>query len=133
MRIPIRDGLFTTPEDLSCARLLGTRCGDCNRVAFPPQSICPYCSGDRCETISLSAEGVLYLCTTVRTRPPGYVGDVPFGFGIVELPEGIRIVSRIKTPEPALGAAVRLVIEGLHTDADGHQVMSYAFEAVHNR
>ncbi len=133
MRIPIRDGLFTTPEDLGRARLLGTRCGACGRVAFPGQAICPYCSHDGCATVELSATGVLRLCTTVGNRPPGYVGDVPFGFGVVELPEGIRLISRIKLPQPPLGATVQLVIEALHTDAAGQPVMSYAFEAVDSR
>ncbi len=133
MRVPIRDGLFTTPEDLGCARLLGARCGGCGRVTFPRQAICPYCSGDSCEAVELSTTGTLYLCTTVSNRPPGYLGDVPFGFGVVELPEGIRLVSRIKLPQPPLGTAVRLVIETLHTDTDGQQVMSYAFEAVDSR
>lgn len=133
MRIPIRDGLFTTPEDLGSARLLGSRCSGCRRFTFPAQTICPYCAGDGCETVALSAEGVLYLCTTVRNRPPGYAGKVPFGFGVVELPEGIRLISRITNPERPAGTPVRLVIETLHTDADGHEVMTYAFEAVDSR
>ena len=38
MRIPIRDGLFTTPEDLGSARLLGSRCSGC-RLCL---NECPY-------------------------------------------------------------------------------------------
>jgi len=55
---------------------------------------------------------------------------VPFGFGVVELPEGLRIISRLTEADPdrlCLGMAVRLAIVPLHVDADGRQVMTYAF------
>lgn len=131
MHIPLKEGLFTTPDDLSAARLLGGRCAGCGRWSFPAQSICPYCSCEGCDTVPLSPHGVVELCTTVINRPPGYDGPLPFGFGVVELPEGIRIISRISDPERTRpGSAVRLVIEPLCTDAEGRQVVTYAFAAV---
>ncbi|HXQ22690.1 MAG TPA: OB-fold domain-containing protein [Candidatus Acidoferrales bacterium] len=131
MRIPLKDGLFTTPDDPQAARLLGGRCAACGRFNFPAQMICPYCSGDGCETIPLSPRGVIEVCTTVINRPPGYEGSVPFGFGVVELPEGIRIITRITDPGQARpGQTVRLIIEPLCTNADGHEVMTYAFAAI---
>lgn len=128
VRIPLKDGLFSTPEDLSAARLLGGRCPGCARFNFPAQSICPYCSQDGCETLPLSSHGVVEVCTTVSNRPPGYEGRVPFGFGVVELPEGIRIISRITDPKHSQpGSTVQLIIETLCTDADGREVLTYAF------
>jgi uncharacterized OB-fold protein len=131
MRIPLKEGLFTTPDDPRAARLLGGRCPDCLHINFPAQSMCPYCARDGCETVPLSARGVLGVFTTVINRPPGYEGNVPFGFGVVELPEGVRIITRISDPERSRpGAAVRLVLETLCTDAEGREVVTYAFEAV---
>jgi uncharacterized OB-fold protein len=134
VRVPLKEGLFSTPEDLSAARLLGGRCPACARFNFPAQSICPYCSQDGCETLPLSPRGMVEVCTTVNNRPPGYEGSVPFGFGVVELPEGLRIISRITDPQRSqAGTAVHLVIETLCTDADGREVVTYAFAPVDSR
>lgn len=125
MRAPVKEGLFTLSD---APRLLGGRCPACRRFNFPAQAACPYCSADGCETLPLSPRGVVDLCTTVINRPPGYDGTLPFGFGIVELPEGIRIVSRITAPEQARpGTTVRLILEILHTDAEGQEIVTYAF------
>jgi uncharacterized OB-fold protein len=55
---------------------------------------------------------------------------VPFGFGVVELPEGVRVVTRLTEADPAeltFGMPVHLVVDELHADDDGNTVVSYAF------
>jgi uncharacterized OB-fold protein len=129
-RIALRDGLLTTIDDPSAARLLGGCCPQCTRFNFPAQDVCPYCSADGCEAVPLSPRGVVEVCTTVNNRPPGYEGTVPFGFGVVELPEGIRIISRISNPERARpGRPVRLILDRLCADAEGREVITYAFDS----
>ena len=131
MRIPLKEGLFTLPDDLSGARLLAGRCLACGRFNFPAQAVCPYCSCDGCTIVPLSRDGVVEVCTTVINRPPGYEGALPFGFGVVELPEGIRIIARMAHPERCRpGVPVRLVIDPLCTDAQGREVVTYAFTPV---
>ena len=128
-RIALKDGLLSGVDDSDTARLLGGRCLHCARVNFPAQDLCPYCSNDGCEAVPLSAHGAVEVCTTVINRPPGYEGALPFGFGVVELPEGLRLISRIHAPEPVRpGATVRLVLDCLCIDAEGREVMTYAFE-----
>ncbi|MEO8606050.1 MAG: OB-fold domain-containing protein [bacterium] len=125
--VPVHEGLFTTEDG---GRLLGARCAACGRWQFPAAPDCPYCSADVCETGPLSPTGTLCLFTGVLNRPPGYLGDVPFGFGVVELPEGLRIISRLTEADPGklrFGMPVRLAIVPLHLDEDGQPVMSYAF------
>ncbi len=34
--------------------------------------------------------------------PPGYAGAVPYGFGVVELPEGLRVITRLADPDDSL-------------------------------
>jgi uncharacterized OB-fold protein len=102
-------------------------------VHFPRLKSCPYCAADDCRERELSQSGKLYLHTTVLNRPPGYRGEVPFGFGIVELPEGLRLVTRLtetRSERLSLGMPMRLVITRLHTDDEGREVVSYAFAAV---
>jgi uncharacterized OB-fold protein len=130
-RVALTEGLFTGIDDPSTARLLAGRCEQCSRLRFPAQSLCPYCAADGCQVIELGREGVLDLCTTVVNRPPGYDGPMPFGFGVVELPEGIRIISRVLEPEQSRpGMRVRLSLETLCQDEEGRDVVTYAFTLV---
>ena len=128
--IPIRDGLFDL--DQTPPRLLGGRCAGCGRHHFPAQPACPYCGGV-CERVCLAERGTLALATVVRNAPPGYRGRAPYGFGVVELPEGLRIItplteSRLDRLQP--GTPVRLVIQPLFTDDEGREVVSWAFAPV---
>lgn len=128
MRVPLKEGLLSTVDDPHAARLLGGRCPSCMRFNFPAQALCPYCASDGCETVPLGERGVVEVCTTVTNRPPGYEGSMPFGFGVVELPEGIRIISRIAHPASAApGAPAHLALDTLCTDAEGREVITYAF------
>jgi uncharacterized OB-fold protein len=130
-RVPLKEGLLSTVDDPQAARLLGGRCPMCTRVSFPAQDVCPYCSTDGCEAVPLSTTGTIEVCTTVINRPPGYEGPLPFGFGVVELPDGIRVLSRIMPAERGRpGVAAHLVLETLHTDTDGREIVTYAFRPV---
>lgn len=127
-RRAIGDGLFTMPADPGAARLLGGYCGACARVTFPAQALCPYCGADACEPRALSPDGVVEVCTIITNRPPGYDGPLPFGFGVVELPDGIRIVSRLREPDRVrAGTRVRVTLDHLGTDVDGNDLVTYAF------
>lgn len=127
--VPVREGLFATDSNGN-DHLIGGRCGSCSRYHFPIASTCPYCGADRITLAELSDTGTLWAWTAVTALPPGYRGSVPFGFGIVELPEGIRIVSRIEEADPhrlASGMPVKLGIEALYTDDEGNRVVTYTF------
>ncbi|HUO48652.1 MAG TPA: OB-fold domain-containing protein, partial [Acidimicrobiales bacterium] len=53
-----------------------------------------------------------------------------FGFGVVELPEGVRVVTRLTEPDPgrlAAGQPMALVVVPLHTADDGRTVTTFAF------
>jgi uncharacterized OB-fold protein len=127
--VPVTAGLFELEAD-GRGRLLGGACGACGRLHFPATADCPYCSAEGCTTRALSGQGTLCLFTTVINRPPGYSGAVPFGFGVVELPEGLRIIARLTETDPerlAFGIPLRLTFVPLHVDEEGRQVMTYAF------
>ena len=127
--IAVTNGLFELGAD-GTGQLLGGHCGACGRIHFPAGADCPYCSAEGCTTRALSDRGTLHLFTTVVNRPPGYAGDVPFGFGVVELPEGLRIIARLTETDPerlAFGIPLRLTFVPLHVDEEGRQVMTYAF------
>jgi uncharacterized protein len=127
--VPVHEGLFTTADDGS-PRLIGGSCGSCRRHHFPRLTTCPYCSAEAVTEARLSAAGSLWGWTTVTTAPPGYRGDVPFGFGVVELPEGIRVITLLTEPVPdrlERGQPMCLVLTPLHVDDEGRSVVTYAF------
>lgn len=122
--------MFTSLDDLDETALLGGRCQQCGAHHFPGQEICPYCSAEGCGLVALSRSGSLFAHTAITKAPPGYTGPVPYGFGIVELPEGLRIVTRIAEANPERlrpGVPMHLVVEPLFTDGEGRAVWSYAF------
>jgi uncharacterized OB-fold protein len=129
-QVPIHPGLFTVPDDPRGRRLLAGRCGACGKHHFPAGETCPYCTAGACSVVAIGATGTLYLHTSVNARPPGYRGEVPYGFGLVDLPEGLRVVSRLTESRLDVlrpGLALELEIAPLFTNDAGDEVLSFAY------
>lgn len=127
MRVMVRDGLFSDGEP---PVLLASRCAACGNVLFPRVDGCTYCAADDTVPVELAGPGILWSWTAVTAPPPGYRGEVPFGVGVVELPEGVRIIGRLTENDPAAlatGQPMELCVVPLHTDDDGNDVVTYAF------
>jgi len=125
--VPVHEGLFVDGDP---PRLLGGRCGACGHHHFPLGHVCPYCSSPATEEVALGPEGRLWAWTAVTHPPPGYRGAVPYGFGVVELPEGLRVVTRLTEADPhrlRAGQPVHLVLEPFDHDDEGRPVVVYAF------
>jgi len=125
----VREGLFTDGDQPA---LLGSRCQSCGAHHFPRHDTCPYCSAEDAMAVELSRSGTLWAWTAVTAAPPGYEGPVPYGFGVVELPEGVRVITRLTESDPAKltqGQAMRLVLDPLVDDAE-RNVITYAFAPV---
>jgi uncharacterized protein len=88
---PVRAGLFTVDPPA----LLAGRCPACGTRRFPAAEICPSCQSVGCESVALSGAGTVFTFTVVHASPPGYLGEVPYAYGIVELPEGLRVTSTL--------------------------------------
>ena len=123
----VHEGLFSDGDP---PRLLGSRCDACGQHHFPRAETCPYCAAPGAHPVELSDTGRLWAWTAVTAAPPGYQGEVPYGFGVVELPEGLRVLGRLTEADPSRLAAdqpMRLVIVALHDDEEGRAVVTYAF------
>ena len=126
----VREGLFS---DTDPPALLGSRCDACGAHLFPRADACPYCAADAPRPVELSAHGTLWSWTAVTAPPPGYEGEIPFGIGVVELPEGVRVVTRLTESDPTAlgeGRAMELRVVPLHHDSSGDEVVTYAFAPV---
>ena len=133
-RVPIREGLLAGDlSNLGAVRLQGTRCAKCGEVSLGHNVVCPNCGSDSVADTALAGEGVLWTFTIVRNRPPGdYKGPdpfVPFGLGLVELPDGIRVMSPLQADIARLEIGMRLTFAAIvnHRDADGREVVAFTF------
>lgn len=133
-RIPIREGLLSAELDpLADVRLLGTKCSECDEVTFGASASCANCCGTAVEEIALSATGKLWSYTVIRNRPPGdYKGPEPFapyGVGLVELPDGIRVLSPLGGDVDGFTIGAEMVFEAycLYRDEQGAEVIAFRF------
>ncbi|MGW6117878.1 Zn-ribbon domain-containing OB-fold protein [Nocardia sp. NPDC055165] len=126
------------PED--DFRLVGGSCADCGATVFPIQDLCPKCSMPSIAPTTLPRTGTLVAWTTQGFLPGApYLGDetpktfVPFGVGLVQLGDVIRVEGRLTENDPkklVFGMAVTLTTAPLGTDDEGNEVLTFAFQPV---
>jgi uncharacterized OB-fold protein len=105
---PVLPGLFIRKE--TDASLLAGECDECATLTFPASRLCPQCQSRSIVPRMLSETGSIYSFTVVRARPPEYEGPVPFGLGLVDFPDGIRVFGVILADDLeqlTIGASVR--------------------------
>ncbi len=136
---PIDPKLFSWPS--SKPRLLGSRCNNCGTTSFPSQTSCPRCCSEDVASCELGTRGKLWSYTIQGFLPksPPYAGEEtaetfrPYGVGYVEVPDQVRVVSRLKASraeELEIGMDMELVFEPFRVDDDGAEIISYAFRPV---
>jgi uncharacterized OB-fold protein len=119
-RKPIPTPDRVTEEFWDAARrheLLIQRCRDCGASQFLPQSCCRACLSQRIQWVAASGKGKIYSYTIVHRPPtPKFQEDVPYAVALVELDEGVRMMSNIVGIGPQdvrVGMAVEVVFEGI--------------------
>ncbi|HLV97900.1 MAG TPA: Zn-ribbon domain-containing OB-fold protein [Ktedonobacterales bacterium] len=101
-------------EGVKQGKLLIQRCDACQRFIFYPRSICPHCFADTLSWVEAQGTGTIYSYTVVHRAFGPFAGQAPYMVAIVELAEGVRMMTRITGSEPnagavRIGAAVRVV------------------------
>lgn len=138
-RVPVADGILSGVD--AEPRLLGSRCADCGIVTFPAQESCPRCASLAMREHALARRGTLWAWTTQEFPPPvppygGPTGKdfVPFAVGYVALGGEVKVESRLDVADPATlrpGMEMELVLVPFRADADGNEVVTFAFRPVH--
>ncbi|MFC1982225.1 Zn-ribbon domain-containing OB-fold protein [Chloroflexota bacterium] len=137
-RVPISEDLLTTPLDrLEEVRLKGTKCRSCGEVVLGKSTACQNCANQDMEAVVLGNKGKLYSYTVLRHRPPGdYKGPepfVPFGLGLIELPDGLSVLAPLTgcdIDNLKIGMEFELLTEKLYQDEDGNDVMMFLFKPI---
>ncbi len=134
-RAPVREGLFSGPlSDLGRLTLAGCRCTSCGETSLGARTLCPNCGKDTVKNIALGQRGVLWTYTVVRHKPPGnYKGPepfVPFGLGLVELPEGVRVMAPIHCDIDRLKIGLSLEFHPYVRKDEDREVVAFSFQPV---
>jgi uncharacterized protein len=129
IRRDIFSGSLESPDKL---RLRGSRCAKCAEVTLGQALSCPNCGSTEVSDITLSTHGEVWSYTIIRHRPPGdYLGPgvfEPFGLGLVELAEGIRVLAPISGDVSKLRIGLQVQFRpSLLNSAQGQEVVAFEF------
>ncbi len=118
-----RQALAPVPTALSrpfwegCARgeLLLQRCERCGRYRYPPAARCPSCRDARVGWARASGRGLVWSVAVIhQVYHPDLEAQVPYAVAVVELEEGVRMVSNVVGVVPGaieVGMPVEVVFE----------------------
>ncbi|BBC34574.1 hypothetical protein SGFS_058680 [Streptomyces graminofaciens] len=81
-------------EGVGRHRLLIQRCADCATLRLPWLPGCNACGSPDWDTVEAGGEGVVYSYVVMH-HPPFPAFDPPYAVGLIELVEGVRIVSNV--------------------------------------
>ena len=82
-------------EGLKEEKLYIQYCSDCQKSIFYPRTLCPHCFSDEISWHEALGTGTIYSFTTVHQAFGPFKDDIPFVVGVVELDEGVRMMTRI--------------------------------------
>lgn len=76
-------------------------CNDCKRKIFYPKLYCPFCLSKDLIWIQASGKGQIYSYMVVYAyQPTEFEEDVPYVVAIIDLEEGVRMMSNIVDCDP---------------------------------
>lgn len=95
------------------------RCDTCSRPVFYPRAICPHCFSNQLSWIVASGKGTIYTYTVAHQAFGPFAAEVPFIIALVELEEGVRLMTRIiNAPREriAIGVSVQVAFTSINED-----------------
>lgn len=103
------------------------RCARCDAYFWYPRPACPTCLREGWEWTPVSGRGRLHTYTVVRQPSnPNFEPDVPYAYAVVQLEEGVRMVTNIVDCEVPDGLAVDMPLEVSYDDvADGWTLVKF--------
>jgi len=123
------DSEFAAPfwDATRAEQLLLAWCSACAKAMWYPREVCPSCLGTAIEWRPAAGTGVVYAFSVHHLAGPGRdTSELPYTVAIIELPEGVRMMSNVVDCEPdavSVGMAVRVAWKPL---SDGRNLPQFA-------
>jgi uncharacterized protein len=88
------------------------KCQDCGKPQYHYRAMCCHCWSDNVADLPIAGTGTVWTYSVVnKNLTPAFAAWGRYAVGVVELPEGVRVVSKIDTDDLdslAIGAPVNL-------------------------
>jgi len=109
---------------------IGRKCSSCGKTSFPVTELCPFCSSENGQMVSLSRMGTLFSFSITRVPVGPYKPPIVAGF--IDLPEGTRIFGQIHAAPDEIKTGMLMTMKTgvLWTEKDGTEVMGYYYEPI---
>jgi len=123
----LRD-IDSTPFWQACdeGRLVLPRCGRCGRFRWPPGPICPGCRMAGAEWVDSPGRGTVYSWVVVHVPfAEALVDQLPYAVGLIQLAEGVRLVSTIEGCDPAAIEAGMPVVARFEDAGVGRRMLTF--------
>ena len=96
------------------------QCADCGQRMHFPRFLCHRCLSENLTYVPSSGRGTVYSFTVVRQAAhPAFEAEVPYVYALIELEEGVRMMSNlinISPEEVRIGQPVRVVFTDIGDD-----------------
>jgi uncharacterized protein len=100
-------------------RIVAQQCQGCGRLRHPPRPMCPHCHSLDCDVIDLSGNGEVYSYAVLH-HPQNPAFEYPVIAALIDLSEGIRVMSNLVEIEPAdITIGMPVTVEFRPTRHDG--------------
>lgn len=99
-------------------KLLIQRCAQCATLRVPPRPMCGRCQSLSWDAVESTGRGTVYSFV-IPHYPPLPFFDYPYVVALVELDEGVRVVSNLRDVDPndvKVGMAIEVFYEAFNDD-----------------
>ena len=111
-------------------RLIGEMCTECGAIFFPRRAVCLKCGSAELEEYKLKEIGTVVTWTTIRNPPEGYEKYAPYIVALVELDDGVMVLTQvvdIEQGEMKTGMRVEAVFRKVKEDGSSG-IIEYGFK-----
>lgn len=117
--LPVADPV-TAPfwESVRAHAMRVQQCDACERFVFYPRVVCPHCGSRALTWRPVAGTGVVHAFAIVHRHPnPAFAAEIPYVVALVELDEGVRMLTNLVdvVPDPA-AVRVGLPVEVVYDD-----------------
>ena len=101
-------------DGIEAGELRLQRCEACGAAVFYPRMICPHCFSGAMRWFTAAGTGYVYSYTVAHRAFGDFADQAPFTVALVDLDEGVRMMTRIVGADPGrvqIGMRVQMTIE----------------------